>query len=177
VTIKVISTTITLAESRQCTTIILHVTLTVGPTGFLLVGLHDPVHALSYHLTKSRAVQDSNQMYVCIMDTLTKEGRAKVVLHEKEYSFGNGDYVSGTVLLKVVIMESYIDTNATTRHIRQHLSQLHRLTLVPRPSSPFWTSNTRSYLFRHSISDCCSFAFVVSDINSLVDKLISKPLR
>jgi hypothetical protein len=82
-------------------------------------------HALSYYLTKSRAVQDSNQMYVCIMNTLTKEGRAKVVLHEKEYTFGNGDYVSGPVLLKVVIMESYIDTNATTRHIRQHLSQLH----------------------------------------------------
>jgi hypothetical protein len=87
-------------------------------------------HALSYYLTKSRAVEDSNQMYVCIMDTLTKEGRAKVVLHEKEYTFGNGDYVSGPVLLKVVIMESYIDTNATTRHIRQHLSQLHEYILT-----------------------------------------------
>jgi hypothetical protein len=87
-------------------------------------------HALSYYLTKSRAVQDSNQMYVCIMNTLTKEGRAKVVLHEKEYTFGNGDYVSGPVLLKVVIMESYIDTNATTRHIRQHLSQLHEYILT-----------------------------------------------
>jgi hypothetical protein len=64
------------------------------------------------------------------MNTLTKEGRAKVVLHEKEYTFGNGDYVSGTVLLKVVIMESYIDTNATTRHIRQHLSQLHEYILT-----------------------------------------------
>jgi hypothetical protein len=87
-------------------------------------------HALSYYLTKSRAVQDSNQMYVCIMNTLTKEGRAKVVLHEKEYTFGNGDYVSGPVLLKVVIMESYIDTNATTRHICQHLSQLHEYILT-----------------------------------------------
>jgi hypothetical protein len=87
-------------------------------------------HALSYYLTKLRAVQDSNQMYVCIMNTLTKEGRAKVVLHEKEYTFGNGDYVSGPVLLKVVIMESCINTNTTTRHICQHLSQLHEYILT-----------------------------------------------
>jgi hypothetical protein len=52
-------------------------------------------HALWYYLTKSRAVQASIQMYVCTMNTLTEEGRAEVVLHEKEYTFGNGDYVSG----------------------------------------------------------------------------------
>jgi hypothetical protein len=34
-------------------------------------------------------------------------------------------------------------------------------TIHPRPSSPSWRSNARSYLFRHSVTDCCSLAFVV----------------
>jgi hypothetical protein len=43
-------------------------------------------------------------------------------------------------------------------------------TIHPRPSSPSWRSNARSYLFCHSVIDCCSLAFVVRP-NRVLDHL------
>ena len=79
-------------------------------------------HATTYVNLQTRAAQNSMQLYQCIMSSLTKEGKAKVMLNRTEYSIGF--QYSGACLLKVVISLSYIDTNATTTFIRGRLSSL-----------------------------------------------------
>ena len=79
-------------------------------------------HAKTYVNNESRAAQDSQQMADCILNSLTVEARNSVTLCEDEYTIG--EVVSGTCLLKVVVRESHIDTNATTRIIREELTKL-----------------------------------------------------
>ena len=79
-------------------------------------------HAKLYVNTETRAAQDSYQLAECIFQSLTKEARNTVTLYSDEYTI-NGR-VSGACLLKVTIRESHIDTNATTRIIREKLSNL-----------------------------------------------------
>lgn len=79
-------------------------------------------HAQTYVNYQNRAAQDSMQLYQCIMSTLTKEAKAKIMLSSDQYTID--DLVAGICLLKVVISESYIDTNATTKFIRERLSSL-----------------------------------------------------
>ena len=79
-------------------------------------------HAETYVNAAVRAAQDSFQLYMCLMKTLTKEAQAKIMLHADEYTV-NGT-ASGTCLLKIIIRESHIDTNATTSFISQRLSKL-----------------------------------------------------
>ena len=74
---------------------------------------------------KNRAAQDSQQLADCILGSLTVEARNAVTLHESDYTI-NGQ-VSGTCLLKVVVRESHIDTNATTRIIQEELNKLGHL--------------------------------------------------
>lgn len=79
-------------------------------------------NAASYVNGKSRAAQDSQQLAQCILNSLTVEARNSVTLWDTDYTIGG--MVSGTCLLKVVIRESHIDTNATTRIIREELTKL-----------------------------------------------------
>jgi len=69
-----------------------------------------------------RRAQDTNMLYKCLMKSLSSEGKSKILIWEKDYRIG--EYVSGTMLLKVIIRESHIDTNGTTAQIRTKLSQL-----------------------------------------------------
>jgi hypothetical protein len=48
----------------------------------------------------------------------------RISIHVNTYTFDNKKYVSGTCLLKAIIMEASIDTNATARRIRGKLSVL-----------------------------------------------------
>ena len=68
-------------------------------------------HAESYVNDQSRLTQDSSQMYLCLMSTLTAKGKNQVMLRQSDYKVG--DQASGTCLLKVIIQESYVDSNAT----------------------------------------------------------------
>lgn len=79
-------------------------------------------HAKTYVNNESRAAQDSQQLADCILNSITVEARNSVTLCEDEYTIG--EVVSGTCLLKVVVRESHIDTNATTRIIREELTKL-----------------------------------------------------
>jgi hypothetical protein len=79
-------------------------------------------HAKTYVNNESRAAQDSQQLADCILNSITVEARNSVTLCEDEYTIG--EVVSGTCLLKVVVRESHIDTNATTRIIREQLTKL-----------------------------------------------------
>ena len=52
-----------------------------------------------------------------------KRGKAKVKIWKKDYWIE--DKPSGNLLLKVLIRESYLDTNSTTSGIRSKLANLH----------------------------------------------------
>ena len=69
-----------------------------------------------------RSAQDTYNLYSCLMKSISEEGKAKVLIWEAEYTVGTK--VSGCLLLKVIIRESHLDSNATTSSIRGKLSSL-----------------------------------------------------
>ena len=76
-----------------------------------------------------RTSQDSYMLYMCLLNSLTKEAKMKIQIWENEYIILNhqGTRIpSGNLLLKVIIRESHLDTNATTQSIRTKLSNLDR---------------------------------------------------
>ena len=75
-----------------------------------------------YEGNNNCASQDSQQLADCIINSLTLEARSTITLYEDEYMV-NG-LKSGPCMLKVVIRESHIDTNATTRIIQEELNKL-----------------------------------------------------
>ena len=79
-------------------------------------------HVASYNNLQSRAAQESTMLFLCIMASLTEEANTHMVLFKKQYVIN--DIPAGMALLKLVISESYIDTNATTRCVRERLSTL-----------------------------------------------------
>jgi hypothetical protein len=80
------------------------------------------LHAQQYVALPTRAAQESFQVYQCLMNSLTDEGMDKVTLRSEDYFIN--DIPAGVPLLKVIIQEAYVDTNATTRQIRENLSNL-----------------------------------------------------
>ena len=71
---------------------------------------------------KNRPAQDTAQLYRCLMASLSKDGKRKVLIWESQYVI-NG-LGSGNLLLKVIIRESHLDTNATSASIRRKLTDL-----------------------------------------------------
>jgi hypothetical protein len=78
--------------------------------------------AATYMNTETRATQDDAQLYHCLRKSLTKEAETNIVLYEDDYY--SDERPSGLVLLKVIIREAYVDTNATIRHRREQLNSL-----------------------------------------------------
>jgi hypothetical protein len=62
-------------------------------------------------------------LFQCLKNSLTDAARAKILLHKADYTV-QGNTGSGPLLLKVIIRESYNDTNATVKFIRSCLSNL-----------------------------------------------------
>ena len=58
----------------------------------------------------------------CILNSLTSDARNTVTLYANEYTVQK--VKSGACMLKVVICEWHIDTNATTRILREELNKL-----------------------------------------------------
>ena len=84
-------------------------------------------HELTYVHSKTRNAQDDRMLYECLIASLTIEGKAKLNVHEEEYIIGQpgaNKLPSGLCLLKVLIRESHLDSNATTGMIRTKLSNL-----------------------------------------------------
>jgi hypothetical protein len=69
-----------------------------------------------------RPVQDTIMLFKCLMNSISKEAKNKILIWHNQYSV-NG-YSSGNLLLKIIIRESHLDTNATTSSIRTKLSRL-----------------------------------------------------
>ena len=81
----------------------------------------------SYLGLETRASQDGYMIFKCLMNSLSKEARMKIETWESEYMITNeqGTVVpSGNLLLKVIIRESHLDTNATTQSIRMKMINL-----------------------------------------------------
>ena len=79
-------------------------------------------HEESYISTQTRNAQDSNLLYECIMNSISAECKAKLTIWKSEYKCRQ--LPSGNLLLKVLIHECHLDTNATVGGIRNRLSTL-----------------------------------------------------
>jgi hypothetical protein len=69
-----------------------------------------------------RPAQDSYLMHKCLMNSITKKGKDKITIWKDHYTVHN--LASGNLLLKIIIRESHLDTNATISTIRGKLSSL-----------------------------------------------------
>ena len=76
----------------------------------------------SYIDQPSRSAQDTAQLYRCLMASLSKDGKRKILVWEDQYTI-NG-LGSGNLLLKIIVRESHLDTNATSTSIRTKLTEL-----------------------------------------------------
>ena len=70
----------------------------------------------------SRAAQDTAHLHLCLMNSLTQAGKDKVHLWSDQFILNGRE--SGILLLKIIIRESHLDTNATMISIRTQLSNL-----------------------------------------------------
>jgi hypothetical protein len=70
-----------------------------------------------------RPAQDAFMLFKCLMNNISKEGKNKILIWRKQYMLV-GEFSSGNLLLKIIIRESHVDTNATTSSIRTKLSNL-----------------------------------------------------
>ena len=76
----------------------------------------------SYIGQQTRAAQDSSQLYNCLMNSLSKEATDIITIWKDDYMIQ--EMPSGNLLLRVIIRESHIDTNASASAVRQKLSNL-----------------------------------------------------
>jgi hypothetical protein len=76
----------------------------------------------SYIALQVRPAQDTHMLYKCLMNSISKEGKSKITIW-KDQCHVDG-FPSGSLLLKVIVQESHLDTNATISTIRTKLSDL-----------------------------------------------------
>jgi hypothetical protein len=69
-----------------------------------------------------RPAQDAFMLFKCLMNSISKEGKNKILIWRQQYTVD--EFSSGNLLLKIIIRESHLDTNATTSSIRTKLSNL-----------------------------------------------------
>ncbi|KAI2496052.1 hypothetical protein MHU86_18473 [Fragilaria crotonensis] len=82
------------------------------------------ISELQYIEEEGRPAQDTYMLYKCLMASLTTDAKKKVSIWSSQYRIGENNVCSGVALLKVIIRESHLDTNATTNQIRTKLSSL-----------------------------------------------------
>ena len=76
----------------------------------------------SYITAHNREAQDMYLLYECLMNSLSPEAKAKINIWRDD--FWVHELPSGNLLMKVIIRECHLDTNATVASIRQRLSSL-----------------------------------------------------
>jgi predicted Mrr-cat superfamily restriction endonuclease len=63
-------------------------------------------------------------LYKFLMASLTSKAKKKVLIWSNQYKIGENKTSSGVALLKIIIRESHLNTNATTNQIQTNLSSL-----------------------------------------------------
>ena len=89
-------------------------------------------YELSYVQNQTRERQDSFCLYTCVMDSLSQEGRAKVLNEESKYKLpldpADPDSPlteeSGNLLLKVILIKSSVDNRSGAYSIRMKMAEL-----------------------------------------------------
>jgi hypothetical protein len=76
----------------------------------------------SYIATETRPAQDTAMLYQCLIMSLTQDAHNAIMLWKEEFYVAGRP--SGFLLLRVIIRESHLDSNATTSVIRLQLTQL-----------------------------------------------------
>ena len=90
---------------------------------------HIRTYAATFVNGNNRLAQENMQMVQAILNSLTLTGFNKVQVWKEDWNI-NG-LPSALLLIKVIIREAFIDTNATTRILREKLSSLpEQLTLL-----------------------------------------------
>ena len=69
-----------------------------------------------------RRAQNSVMLYTCLSHSITFELRTKIITRKDEYTIAGS--LVGALFLKVIITAVYVDTRATTAHLRLNLSRL-----------------------------------------------------
>jgi hypothetical protein len=75
-----------------------------------------------YIATPVRPAQDTFMLFKCLMNSISKEGKNKTLVRRQQYMVGK--FSLENLLLKIIIRESHLDTNATTSLICTRLSNL-----------------------------------------------------
>ena len=81
----------------------------------------------SYLKAKSRVRQDMDCLYQCLMASLSREGRNRVLTERQKYMLMDdegGVHLSGNLLLKVIITKSSVDNHSGAYAIRMELGKL-----------------------------------------------------
>ena len=88
----------------------------------------------TYVNAQTRERQDMHCLYTCVMDSLSQEGRSKVLTEKEKYTIPSDPTdpdsepaLSGNLLLKVVLMKSIVDNRSGDYAIRMKLSKLDQL--------------------------------------------------
>ena len=76
-------------------------------------------HEETYINNQARAAQDSAMLGICLQKSLTKQ--ASKIITRRAHKYTIGDIVSGPLLLKVILLESRVDTQFTTKAIRDSI--------------------------------------------------------
>ena len=81
-------------------------------------------HELTYFRGDTRKAQDNCMLYICLMNSLSTAGKAKLNIHDNQFVIGTPPLESGLCLLKILIRESHLDSNATSSMIRTKMTNL-----------------------------------------------------
>ena len=76
----------------------------------------------TYTGKKLGVAQDTNILYHCLINLLSKVGKAKVSIWNSQYKVNR--LPSGNILLKAIIQEIHLDTNSTTTSTRTQIRSL-----------------------------------------------------
>lgn len=76
----------------------------------------------SYLGTETREAQDNHMLYQAIMKGLSKAAKNKLLLRKNEYTVEGTP--SANLLIKILVRECHLDTNATVATIRLNLTKL-----------------------------------------------------
>jgi hypothetical protein len=68
----------------------------------------------------NRQSQEDDQLFACLMDSLSKGARATVTLRSDDYT--TSGELSGVLLLKVILLESLVDTKSTVNRLQAKLT-------------------------------------------------------
>ena len=91
-------------------------------------------YEMTYVAEQIRERQDMHCLYTCVMNSLSQEGRMKVLTEKEKYTIPSDPTddesdpaLSGNLLLKVVLMKSSVDNRSGAFSIRMKISELHIL--------------------------------------------------